>query len=318
MNELQEKANRPLAIGGVTVKNRVFLAPMAGYTDCAMRRLSAEAGAGLTVTEMVSAKGLVYGGGHSGDLLLLSSAERVKAVQLFGSDPAFFARAIALPALAPFDIIDINMGCPVPKVVRCGEGSALIRNPALAEKIVSACVKAAGGRPVTVKMRCGFALGEDVSAELGKRLAGAGAAAITLHARTREQGYSGRADWDIIERLASSLDIPVIGSGDASEQNLGELLGRASAVAIGRGAIGRPWIFARATGEKFDLDRKSAMLRHIEYLTRYYGERYATVNFRKFVAFYLGGMTGTRDLRLALTSARGTSELVSLLSRADI
>ena len=168
-------ANSPFKIGGVKIKNRLVLAPMAGYTDYAMRELCAEAGAGLTVTEMVSAKGLVYSPHKCRELLLTAPHETVKCAQLFGREPEFFEKALGMDELAPFDIIDINMGCPVPKIVRNGEGSALMNDPALAEKIVASCVKTAGGRPVTVKTRLGFGEGEFTAAEFCRRLEGAGA-----------------------------------------------------------------------------------------------------------------------------------------------
>ena len=305
--------NSPFKIGRVEIKNRLVLAPMAGYTDYAMRELCAEAGAGLTVTEMVSAKGLVYSPGKCRELLLTAPHETVKCVQLFGHEPEFFEKAIGMDELALFDIIDINMGCPVPKIVRNGEGSALMKNPALAEKIVSACVKAAGGRPVTVKTRLGFDEGEFTAVEFVRRLEGAGAAAITLHGRTRAQGYAGIADRDKTEKVKNALTIPLIGNGDVNAATVNDMLNRTDAAAIGRAAVGNPFIFAEILGNKPRESVRDLVLRHIALSCDAYGDRYTFVNIRKHLAAYLGGVRGGKEIRIKLFSAGSTDELIKLV-----
>lgn len=306
-------ANSPFKIGGVEIKNRLVLAPMAGYTDYAMRELCAEAGAGLTVTEMVSAKGLAYSPHKCRELLLTAPHETVKCAQLFGHEPEFFEKALGMDELAPFDIIDINMGCPVPKIVRNGEGSELMNDPALAEKIVAACVKAAGGRPVTVKTRLGFGEGEFTAAEFCRRLEGAGAAAITLHGRTRAQGYAGIADRDKIAEVKNALSIPLIGNGDVNADTVDDMLGLVDAAAIGRAAVGNPYIFAEILGRKPRESVRDLVLRHIALSYGAYGDRYTFVNIRKHLASYLGGVRGGKEIRIKLFSAGSTDELIELV-----
>ncbi len=309
MNEV----NAPFKIGDVEIKNRLVLAPMAGYTDYAMRKLCVEAGAGLTVTEMVSAKGLVYSPRKCAELLITAPEEKVKCVQLFGHEPEFFEKAVQTEELAPFDIIDINMGCPVPKIVRNGEGSALINNPPLAEEIVSACVKSANGRPVTVKTRLGFMEGEFTAIEFCKRMQGAGASAITLHGRTRAQGYAGTADRDKIAEVKNSLTIPLIGNGDADEETVSDMLSRTDAVAIGRAAVGNPFIFSKILGKSSHESVRNTVLRHIALSYEAYGDRYTYINIRKHLSAYLGGVRGGKEIRIKLFSATSTNELIELV-----
>ena len=286
---------------------------MAGYTDYAMRELCAEAGAGLTVTEMVSAKGLAYSPHKCRELLLTAPHETVKCAQLFGHEPEFFEKALGMDELAPFDIIDINMGCPVPKIVRNGEGSALMNDPALAEKIVVACVKAAGGLPVTVKTRLGFGEGEFTAAEFCRRLEGAGAAAITLHGRTRAQGYAGLADRDKIAEVKNALSIPLIGNGDVNADTVDDMLSLVDAAAIGRASVGNPYIFAEILGRKPRESVRDLVLRHIALSYGAYGDRYTFVNIRKHLASYLGGVRGGKEIRIKLFSAGSTDELIELV-----
>lgn len=305
----------PIKIGNVTLKNSLVLAPMAGYTDASMRQLCARAGVGLTVTEMVSAKGLVYSPDKCAPLLITSPDESVKCVQLFGHEPDYFYEALtSLPHLNDFDIIDINMGCPVPKIVKNGEGSALINNPSLAEEIVESTVRASKGRPVTVKTRLGFDEADDTSVEFCKRMVGAGASAITLHGRTRAQGYAGNADWDKIERLRDVLTVPVIGSGDVNDQNAIELSSRASALMIGRSAVGDPYIFSRILGNAENPPYYQLAIEHFDLMTEFYGERYAFTNFRHHVGGYLRGVRGQKDIKIALYSAPSHSAMRKILA----
>lgn len=306
-------AEKPFRIGGVVIPNRLVLAPMAGYTDVAMRELCAESGAGLTVTEMVSAKGLAYNPRKCEGLLLAAPSEGVKCVQLFGHEPEFFEKAVSSDLLAPFDIIDINMGCPVPKIVRNGEGSALLKNPKLAGEIVAACVRAANGRPVTVKTRLGFDEGEFTAVEFCRRMEGEGAAAITLHGRTRAQGYSGLADRDKIATVKETVGIPLIGNGDVNAATVDDMLSRTDAAAVGRAAVGNPYIFAQILGKPVRESVRDLVLRHIELSYRYYGDRYTFVNIRKHLGAYLGGVRGGKEIRIKLFSATSVEELVELV-----
>lgn len=308
MSKLTEKIN----IGAVTLDSRVFLAPMAGYTDLALRTLAAEAGAAMTVTEMVSARGLLYSGGKSAELLRVSPIEKVKCAQLFGSDPADFYEVIAnTDYLSAFDVIDINMGCPVPKIVRNGEGSALMLDPARAEKIVQACVRATD-KPITVKTRTGYGIGDFTAVEFCRRMQGAGAAAITLHGRTRALGYAGESDYAQIGTAKNALSVPLFGSGDVTEENAARLIGFCDGLAIGRGAVGDPWIFSRILGLDIEkVTKKDALLRHIDLLERYYGERYALVNARKYYGKYI---SGRKDLKVKLMQADSIAEVRSLIT----
>lgn len=315
MNAVKEKST--LKIGDVTLKNRFVLAPMAGFTDAAMRLLCARGGAGLTVTEMVSAKGLVYGGANTARLLMRSDEEKPTCLQLFGHEPEFFREALSRPETDGFDMIDINMGCPVPKIVRSGDGSALLLDRDLAAKIVSSCALAAKGRPVTVKIRSGFYEGENIAVDFARAMVDAGASAVVLHARTRAMGYSGESDWDTIERLASSLPVPVIGSGDACEGNAAALLARADGVMIGRAAIGDPWIFSRLNGKTDPMSKKETMISHFTLMEEFYGERYAAVNIRKHVGYYLRGVKGARELKLLLTSVNGRADFLAAMEFFD-
>ena len=200
-----------LEIGRFSTKNNVFVAPLAGFSDHAFRNVCYSLGAGLAFTEMVSAKGLVYDNKNTLDLLRTTDAEYIKAVQIFGNDPSIMAEACSCEALSAFDIVDINMGCPVPKVFNNGEGSALLKDPALCERIVSACAKT--GKTVTVKMRLGVSKNDITSKEIAKRVEGAGAQAITVHARTREDYYGPDIDHDAVREVVESVKIPVIFNG---------------------------------------------------------------------------------------------------------
>ncbi len=303
------KCAKPLKIGRVTIPNSLILAPMAGYTDLAMRRLCALSGVGLTVTEMVSAKGLVYNPDKSGELLVYSPEEKIKSAQLFGHEPEFFERALGNERINEFDIIDINMGCPVPKIVKSGEGSALMKNIPLAEKIVSACVKNANGKPVTVKTRLGYDEGEFTAVEFCKAMEGAGAQAIAVHGRTRAMGYSGTSDITAIEKVKQSVSIPVIASGDANESNAEQLLERVDGLMIGRGALGNPQIFARLLGNEWKLSLKETIFAHIDFMFEAYGDRYTFVNMRKHLGFYLKGVSGQKELKQKLFTITGTQSL---------
>lgn len=281
-----------IKIGNVTLCGNVILAPMAGFGDVAFRRLCRDYGAALTTTEMISAKGLLYNSKKTIDMLRLAPNETPSSVQLFGSDPDDFYNAAQREELAHFDIIDINMGCPAKKVVSNGEGSALMRDFDRARKIIKAAVAGANGRPVTVKFRAGFYDDDICAEEFASMAEEAGAAAMTVHGRTAEQGYSGFADWDIICRVAQQVNVPVFGNGDVKKNNLKDRLLLTEGVAIGRGAIGNCDIFS--LGKK-DASKKQMLLTHIRYMTEYFGSRFTAVNIRKHLPYYFAG---NKDLKL--------------------
>lgn len=311
-------------IGTVKIENRLALGPMAGVTDLPFRLLCAEQNAGLLSMEMVSAKAISFHNKNTIRLLEIAEEEHPVSLQLFGSDPDIISEMAKYIEERPFDILDINMGCPVPKITGNGEGSALMKNPKLVGEIVSKTVKAIQ-KPVTVKIRKGFDEEHVNAVEIAKIIEDSGAAAVTVHGRTREQFYSGKADWDIIRQVKEAVRIPVIGNGDVVSPETAEKMMEETgcdAVMVGRAARGNPWIFREIshyldTGERLPRpDRqeiRKMILRHAELQTAYCGEETAMREMRKHVAWYTAGLPNSARLRGRVNEITSLAELERLL-----
>ena len=303
---------KPVKIGDFTTENNVFLAPLAGYTNYAFRRLCKGLGAGLCYTEMVSAKGLKYGSENTAELLYTDENEGTAAVQIFGSDPEIMREACEHERVAPFPIVDINMGCPVPKIYKNGEGSALLENPLLAEKIVRACQKS--GKIITVKFRIGVRENEYITTEFAKRMAGAGASLITIHGRTRDKMYAGEVHFDEIASAKRAVEIPVIANGGVfSLSDAERLLAETGAdgVMIARAALFDPQVFCDLTGKARE-SKLSIFEKQLKWTGQVCDERFTTVFMRKMAAFYVKGERGAAAFKERLFQASTPSEVLAI------
>lgn len=306
-----------LDIGNVQLKSNILFAPIAGFSEVGFRHLCAKYGAGLTYTELVSAKGLVFQNKGTEELIATTPVESPCAVQLFGSDPEFMYKASMDERLEKFDIIDINMGCPVRKVFGNGDGSALMKNPALITEIVQA-VKEGSKRPVTVKMRAGIETGKPLAVECALAAQKGGADAVTVHPRYREQYYSGECDHTITRDVKNALDIPVIANGDIvdkkSLENVAQITG-ADGFMIGRGALGKPYIFKQLAGEDVSVEVKPLIYEHIEVLRKYMTD-YTVANVMKLqLCYYARGSQNAKTVRVEVGKAKCLEDIFAIVER---
>lgn len=314
-----------MKIGNFELNGAAALAPMAGVTDRAFREICIEYGASYTVTEMVSSKGLTMGDRKSDKLMLLGETERPAAVQIFGCDPKIMAEAAKMAESTGCCAVDINMGCPAPKVSGNGGGSALMKEPDLAAKIVEACVNAVA-LPVTCKIRSGWDENSINAVQMSKMLENAGAAAITVHGRTRKQMYAPPVDIDIIKQVKENVKIPVIGNGDVTDYESAKRMYEYTGcdfVMIGRGALGAPWIFGminkKAAGEEVSEptveEKMDIMLRHIARLCEYKGEYIGMREARKHAGWYIKGMRGAAEMRRSIGTLETLEQLRELAEK---
>ena len=313
-----------MKIGNLELKNKVFLSPMAGVTDLPFRLICKEQGCGLLYTEMINGKALCYDDENTKKMLKIEEEEHPVAVQIFGSEPEFMGRAAEIMNDYSNEILDINMGCPAPKVIKNGDGSALMKNPKLAEEVLRAVVKNSK-KPVTLKIRKGWDDNSVNAVEIAKIAEDCGISALAIHGRTREQFYTGKADWDIIAEIKKNLSIPVIGNGDVftieDSINMLDKTG-CDAIMIGRGAQGNPWIFKRInhymnTGEILPeptLNEKiSTAIKHLKLAVEEHGEYVAVREMRKHIAWYLKGLRNSAKLRDEINKIEDYQEVVSKL-----
>jgi len=313
-----------MKIGDINIENNVFLAPMAGITDTVYRVICKEYGCGVVYSEMVSAKGMMHNNSNTKKMLEINEKEHPVAVQIFGSEPKILCDMVKSLEDYPVDIIDINMGCPAPKIVKNGEGCALMKNPKLIGEIVKK-VSSSTSKPVTIKIRKGFDENCVNAVEIAKIAEYNGAAAVTIHGRTREQYYSGLADWDIIKKAKENVSIPIIGNGDVTcpekAKQLFDYTG-CDAIMIGRAAQGNPWIFKRVihyleTGEILpqpDIDEKvNTAVKHLNMLVDYKGEYIGVREMRKHLGWYTKGLRNSAALRVMINKVESKEEMKKLI-----
>lgn len=304
-----------LHIGEIKLKSDLIFAPIAGFSDVGARVLCARYGAGLVYTEMVSAKGLCYGNKGTEDLLYTTSFDTPIAVQIFGHEPEFMYRAAKDERLAKFDVVDINMGCPVKKIVGNGDGSALMENPALITEVVQA-VKEGSGKPVTVKIRAGVREGEVLAVDCALAAEKGGADMIAVHPRFREQFYSGKADHTITAEVKKAVGVPVVANGDiVDKSSLDEVrkISGADGFMIARGALGRPWIFAELNGNDYDFDVRQAVAEHIELLRDHLPDKVVANVMKLQLCHYAKNTGNAKAVRTAISTVKSAEDLFALV-----
>lgn len=313
-----------MILGGLELLSNFLLAPLAGYTDVGFRKVCSKCGAGLTFTEMVSAKGLVYGNEKTDDLLHTTSDERYKCVQLFGSEPEFIYKAVKSDSIKTFDLIDINMGCPVPKIVKNGEGSALINDIGRAKEVVLAAKEK--GVPVSVKTRLGFELNDFKAIEFAQAMQDVGVAFVTVHGRTKAQLYTGKSDYSKIAEVVKNVDMPIIANGDVTDIESAEQIlnvTKASGVMIGRGALGNPFLFSYLAKQygydnavKCEYNKSLSLVasEHFQTLLEYHNERFALLNFKKQIPFYAKHTRNSKTLKLRAFTAESVEEMKDIIN----
>lgn len=318
--------SKDISIGSLKLKSPWIFAPMAGISDAVMRQLCEEQGAAMTSSEMISAKGLYYDGRKTESLTYIPEGSGPVSLQIFGSEPDIMAEAARRLDSLPNAVLDINMGCPVPKVVKNGEGSALMMRPERVYDIVKS-VADASSKPVTAKIRKGFTQDNANAVEVARAIESAGGAAVAVHGRTRPEYYSGKVDRDIIRKVKEAVSIPVIASGDVTNAELGMSMMAETGcdmVMIGRGALGNPWIFreldAAYRGDDIPTRPDAAeicdmMIRHLNMLSKLKGELTAVKEFRKFAAWYTKGMRGSANLRRSVNDIVAKDDFINTLRR---
>lgn len=301
-----------MKISNIDFGNNLILAPMAGVSDVGFREVCSVLGADATYSEMMSCRAMLHNPKKTELMTITSPYEKIKIAQIFGHESEVMASATQNHLLEKYQIIDINMGCPAPKIVKNGEGSALMRDIKKTSEIIKACVKSAKV-PVSVKFRLGF--DKDISLEFGRMCEECGASFVTLHGRTSVQGYSGKADLDAIAKLKANLKIPVVGNGDVCDMESYQkmLQTGVDAVMIGRGAQGRPWIFTELCGQTFKGDKFEIIKRHVEVLRKYYDEDWLTLYMRKHFLWYASGIEGATKVRLQLATSDSIDKSLDIL-----
>lgn len=305
---------KSLKIGKLLVRNNIFLAPMAGFTGYAFRHTILPLNVGFCFTELVSAKGLFFGGKNNKELLFADGDYDYTGAQIFGSDPFYMRKACECEYLKNYSVVDINMGCPVPKIYKNGEGSALLKDILLSEKIISECVKS--GKTITVKIRTGLKEGDDIAAEYAKMAESAGASLITVHGRVRDAYYSGEPDFKAIERAKAAVKIPVIANGGIfTEKDADDMMNKTGAdgIMIARGAIADPFIFEKITKKSSGKTLKEFAIDFLRLFKVRYGEKRAAVEFRKYTPYFYKNVSGGKQIRMEICCSESTAEIENIL-----
>lgn len=307
---------KPINIGSFQTENNIFLAPMAGYTDYSFRHLALKFGYGLVFTELVSAKGLIYKSKNSDSLLFCGLDKNKTVAQIFGSDPYYMRSAIESDYLRDFSVIDVNMGCPVPKVYKNGEGSALLGDIRKAEEVLKECVKT--GKNITLKIRTGLKHGDDIATDFAKMAEDVGCKLITIHGRVREDYYSGEPNYEAIYKAKKAVNIPVIANGGIfTKEDAIKTFDRTGAdgIMIARGAFDNPFLINELLDTDKQMSLKDFILAHLELLRFRYGERRTTLEFRKFICCYLKGIPNIKENKLAMLKSESTEEIKDLINK---